>query len=47
VASSTAGKGMKQTDDFVRSYTVARARESVSFDSPGEVKMVACIYLCG
>ena len=47
VASSTAGKGMKQADDFVRSYTVARARESVSFDSPGEVKMVACIYLCG
>ncbi len=47
VASSTAGKGMKQTDDFVRSYTVARARESVSFDSPGQVKMVACIYLCG
>ena len=47
VASSTAGKGMKQADDFVRSYTVARARESVSFQSPGEVKMVACIYLCG
>ena len=47
VASSTAGKGMKQADDFVRSYTVARVRESVSFSSPNEQKLVACIYLCG
>ena len=47
VASSTAGKGMKQADDFVRSYTVARVRESVSFSSPNEQKLVACIYMCG
>lgn len=47
VASSTAGKGMKQADDFVRSYTVARVRESVSFSSPSEEKLVACIYMCG
>ena len=47
VTSSIPGKGMRQSDDFVRSYTVARARESVSFASPTEVKMVACVYLCG
>jgi len=47
VTSSTAGKGMKQADDIVRSYSVARAREAVTFSSPTEVKLVACIYLCG
>lgn len=47
VTSSIPGKGMKQTDDVVRSYTVAKAREAVTFDSPGDIKRVACIYLCG
>ena len=47
VTSSTPGKGMKQADDIVRSYTVAKAREDVTFSNPTEVKMVACIYLCG
>lgn len=47
VTSSIPGKGMKQDDDIVRSYTVAKARENVTFDSPTEVKMIACIYLCG
>ncbi len=47
VTSSTPGKGMRQGDDIVRSYTVAKAREAVTFDSPGDIKMVACIYLCG
>lgn len=46
VTSSMAGKGMKQGDDIIRSYTVAKARESATF-SAGEVKMIACIYLCG
>jgi hypothetical protein len=45
--SSLPGKGQRQADDIVRSYTVARARESVEFSSPGEVRPVACIYLCG
>ena len=45
--SNTLGKGMKQSDDVTHNYTVAKARESVSFTSPDEVKMVACIYLCG
>ena len=47
VASSIAGKGMKQSDNIVRSITVAKARESVSFSSPTDVQMIACIYLGG
>jgi hypothetical protein len=47
VTSNTAGKGMKQDDDIVRSYTVAKAREAVTFASAGEVHQIACIYLCG
>jgi len=47
VTSSTPGKGMRQSDDIVRSYTVAKSREDVTFSDPTEVKMVACIYLCG
>ena len=41
------GKGMKQSDDIIRNYTVAKVRENVKFDCPDQVKMVACIYLCG
>lgn len=47
VCSSIPGKGMKQSDDVVRNFTVAKAREAVVFDNPNDVKMVACIYLCG
>jgi hypothetical protein len=47
VTSSIPGKGMKQSDDLIRSYTVAKAREAVTFSSPSEVKQVACIYLAG
>lgn len=47
VTSSTPGKGMKQADDIVRSHTIAKSREAVTFATPGEVKMIACIYLCG
>lgn len=47
VTSSTPGKGMKQADDIVRSYTVAKAREATTFDNPTDIKMIACIYLAG
>jgi hypothetical protein len=47
VSSSMPGKGMKQSDDIIRATTVAKVRESVTFTSSGEVKQVACIYLCG
>ncbi|WP_298929257.1 hypothetical protein [uncultured Ramlibacter sp.] len=47
VTSSTAGTGMKQADDIVRANTVARCREAVTFSGPGDIKTVACIYVCG
>ena len=47
VTSSTPGKGMKQSDDIMRSITVAKARESVTFSDPSEVKLIACIYVSG
>lgn len=47
VTSSLRGKGQRQSDDIVRSSTVAKAREGATFGSPDEVKQIACIYLCG
>ena len=46
VTSSVSGKGMKQADDILRGYTVAKAREAATF-SGSEIKQIACIYLCG
>lgn len=45
-ASSVPGKAMRQTDDFLRASTLARAREDVVFGSTG-LAQVACIYLAG
>jgi hypothetical protein len=47
VTSSTAGVGMKQSDNIVRSITVAKAREAVTFTDTTTPVLVACIYLCG
>jgi len=47
VTSSIPGKGMKQSDDIIRTITVAKSRETVIFNSPTEVKQIACIYLAG
>jgi hypothetical protein len=47
VCSSIAGKGMKQSDDIVRSISVAKARESVTFSSPTDIQQIACIYISG
>ena len=47
VSSDMVGKGMKQEDDIIRNYTVAKARASVTFESAEEVKLIPCIYLCG
>lgn len=47
ITSNLAGKGMKQSDDIIRGYTVAKSRERVVFSSSSEVKMISCIYLCG
>lgn len=46
-SSNIPGKGMKQSDNIFHSYTVAKARESVVFSSPEEIKQIACIYHCG
>ena len=51
--SSMRGKGQRQNDgtgepdDLVRRCTVAKATEPAVFDDPDQVKLVACIYLCG
>lgn len=46
--SSVKGKGMKQDDGVCRNYTVARARESASWDNDNDAfKQIACIYLAG
>jgi hypothetical protein len=47
VTSSTAGVAMAQSDDIIRSKTVAKAREPVVFTFSNEVKIIACIYLGG
>lgn len=47
VASDMPGKGMKQADDVFHSYTVAKARENVTFSSPTEVQSIAIIYMGG
>jgi len=46
-SSNLQGKGMKQADNLVRNYTVAKARQDVTFDSPSEIKQIAVIYMCG
>lgn len=47
VASTMLGKGMKQSSDTVMSYTVAKSRVDVTFNSPTEVKMIPCVYVSG
>lgn len=47
VTSSMPGKGQRQSDDIVRSYSVARAREAATFASPTDTAQIACIYLSG
>lgn len=47
VTSSIRGKGMRQADDLVRSYTVARAREGCTFATPADTAQIACIYVGG
>jgi hypothetical protein len=46
-SSNTKGKGMKQSDDVLHTYTIAKAREAVTFISPDQIIMIACIYVSG
>jgi hypothetical protein len=45
-SSSTPGKGMKQADDLLHNYTVAKAREAYTFTG-NEIVQIACTYHCG
>lgn len=46
--SSLKGKGMKQDDDILHNYTVAKALESVDWSKETTTsKMIACTYHCG
>ena len=45
--STMPGKGMLQSDDLLHNYTVAKAREAVTFNSPTDTAQIACIYHCG
>lgn len=47
VCSDVPGKGMKQADDVFHSYTVAKARENVTFAGPSDIRQIACIYMGG
>ena len=53
VTSDLAGKGQRQNDadgeadDLLRRCTVAQTMEAVAFDSPDQIKRVACFYRCG
>jgi hypothetical protein len=47
VTSSIPGKGMKQSDDIIRSTTVAKSRQAVTFSSSADIQQIACIYLGG
>jgi hypothetical protein len=47
-SSSRPGKGMKQDDDLLHNYTVAKAREAVTWtEGDDDIKMIACSYHCG
>jgi hypothetical protein len=47
-SSNTKGKGMKQDDDLLHNYTVAKALEAVDWSKEtSTTKMIACTYHCG
>jgi len=47
-SSSRPGKGMKQDDDLLHNYTVAKAREDCIWaDDEDDTRMIACSYHCG
>jgi hypothetical protein len=47
-SSSRPGKGMKQDDDVLHNYTVAKAREDCVWqEGEDDIRMIACTYHCG
>ena len=45
--SSIEGHGMKQDDDLLHNYTVAKAMESIDFTDNEGPRLIACTYHCG
>ena len=44
-SSNTSGHGMKQDDDLLHNYTVAKATEAVNWASEGQsTKLISCTY---
>jgi co-chaperonin GroES (HSP10) len=44
-SSNTSGHGMKQDDDILHNYTVAKATEAVNWTSEGQnTKLISCTY---
>jgi hypothetical protein len=46
-SSNVAGHGMKQDDDLLHNYTVAKATEDCSFTGPDDKKLVSVTFHCG
>ena len=47
-SSNVAGYGMKQSDDLLHNYTVAKALEAVDWSQESETtKLIACTYHAG
>ena len=47
-SSNTEGHGMKQDDDLLHNYTVAKATEAVDWSVESvTVKLISCTYHCG
>jgi len=47
-SSTRPGKGMRQSDDLLHNYTVAKARESCVWqEGEDDIRMIACTYHCG
>lgn len=47
-SSNTEGHGMKQSDDLLHSYTVAKATEAVNWaEESGTTKLISCTYHAG
>ena len=46
-SSNVAGHGMKQDDDLLHNYTVAKATEDCSFTGPDDKKLISVTFHCG
>lgn len=47
VTSDISGVGMRQHDDIVRNYTIAKIRTNITFDTVEDIKLVPCFFING